>query len=105
MGAHGWSYDAGIVRHGEAALEADPTCRMSVSGGSQEPLAGRGGALHRLAGWRPVQNHGDAFGRVCAVRDCGLAELEPRNAGLVSGLSWSRVAVLGVGGSFFGVAE
>ena len=104
MGAHGWSDDSGIVRHGEAALEAGPTCRMSVSCGSQKPLAGRGGALHRLAG-RPVQNHVNAFGRVCAVRDCGLAELEPRNAGLVSGLSWSRVAVLGVGGGFFGVAE
>lgn len=104
MGAHGWSDDAGIVRQGEAALEAGSTCRMSVSGGSQEPLAGRGGALHRLAGW-PVQNHVNVLGRVCAVRDCGLAELELRSAGLVTGLSWSRVAVLGVGGGFFGVAE
>ena len=43
MGAHGWSYDAGIVRHGEAALEAGPTCRMSGSGGSQEPLLAEAG--------------------------------------------------------------
>lgn len=77
MGAHGWSDDAGIVRHGEAALEAGPTCRMSVSGGSQEPL----------------------------LAEAGHCIVWPGGAGLVSGLSWSRVAVLGVGGGFFGVAE
>lgn len=79
---------------------------MSVSGGRQEPLAGSGGALHRRAG-RPVQNHVNAFGRAGAARHCGHAELELelRCRGLVTGLSWSRVAVWGVGGGFLGVAE
>lgn len=99
MGAHGWSDDSGIVLHSESA----PGARLMVL---EAPLALGECFFSQEAG------QGRPAGCQCleVVRSPLLAEAGhcidwPGGAGLVSGLSWSRVAVLGVGGGFFGVAE